>query len=36
MSRTLAIIPHLVRMHVRTRLEYRGDMMLGWLSQIAS
>jgi ABC-2 type transport system permease protein len=36
MSRTLAIIPHLVRMYVRTRLEYRGDMILGWLSQIAS
>jgi len=33
MLRDLAIIPHLVRMFVRTRMEYRGAMLLAWLSQ---
>jgi len=36
MQRALVVIPHLVRMYIRTRLEYRGAMILGWLSQIVS
>ena len=28
MSRSLAVVPHLVRMYVRTRMEYRGAMLL--------
>ena len=33
MLRTLAIIPHLVGIYVRTRMEYRGAMFLAWISQ---
>lgn len=33
LSRNLAVIPHLVNMHVRTRLEYRGALVLGWFAQ---
>ena len=36
MARTLTVIPHLVGMFVRTRLEYPGAMLLAWLSQAAS
>jgi ABC-2 type transport system permease protein len=31
--RSLALIPHLVGIYVRTRMEYRGAMLLAWLSQ---
>ncbi len=33
MIRNLALIPHLVGIYVRTRMEYRGAMFLAWLSQ---
>lgn len=33
MLHDLRLIPHLVQMYVRTRLEYRGAMLLAWLSQ---
>ena len=33
MFRSLALIPHLVGIYVRTRMEYRGAMLLAWLSQ---
>jgi ABC-2 type transport system permease protein len=36
MRRDLALIPHLVQMYVRTRMEYRGAMLLAWLSQMFS
>lgn len=36
MSRSLAVIPHLVRTYVRTRMEYRGAMMLAWFAQALS
>ncbi|WP_407931773.1 ABC transporter permease [Devosia sediminis] len=36
MQRPLVVIPHLVRMYVRTRFEYPGATMLGWLSQIVA
>lgn len=36
MARTLNLIPHLVRIYVRTRLEYPGAMVLGWISQAVS
>ena len=34
--RTLAVIPHLVRMFVRTKLEYPGALVLSWVSQAVS
>ena len=33
MLRSLGLIPHLVGIYVRTRMEYRGAMLLAWLSQ---
>lgn len=36
MTRTLRLIPHLVAMFVRTKLEYPGAMLLAWISQVAS
>jgi ABC-2 type transport system permease protein len=33
MLRSFALIPHLVGIYVRTRMEYRGAMLLAWLSQ---
>lgn len=36
MSRSLAVVPHLVRMYVRTRMEYRGAMLLAWFAQALS
>jgi len=36
MARELTIIPELVRMFVRTKAEYPGAMILGWVSQFAS
>lgn len=36
MARTLAVIPHLLHTFIRTRMEYRGAMMLAWLAQIIS
>ena len=33
MSRTLAVIPHLVRIYIRTRMEYRGAILLAWFAQ---
>ena len=36
MRNTLSVIPHLVRMFVRTRLEYPGAMLLAWISQATS
>lgn len=33
MLHNITLIPHLVRMYVRTRMEYRGAMFLAWLSQ---
>lgn len=33
LSRDLAVIPDLVRMYIRTRLEYRGALVLGWFAQ---
>lgn len=33
MSRSLAVVPHLVRIYVRTRMEYRGAMLLAWFAQ---
>ncbi|UYO01008.1 MAG: ABC-2 family transporter protein [Devosia sp.] len=36
MTRALVVIPHLVRMFVRTRMEYRGATILGWFSQIVA
>lgn len=33
MLHDITLIPHLVRMYVRTRMEYRGAMFLAWLSQ---
>lgn len=36
MIRTISIIPHLVGMFVRTRLEYPGAMVLAWIAQATS
>ena len=36
MLRTLSVIPHLVGMFVKTRLEYPGAMLLAWISQATS
>lgn len=36
MIRTINIIPHLVGMFVRTRLEYPGAMVLAWIAQATS
>lgn len=36
MPRSLAVVPHLVRMYVRTRMEYRGAMLLAWFAQALS
>lgn len=36
MLRQLALAPALVRMYVRTRLEYRGAMILAWIAQAMS
>lgn len=33
LSRNLTVIPELVSMYVRTRLEYRGALVLGWFAQ---
>lgn len=35
-ARTLAVIPHLVRMFVRTKFEYPGALVLSWVSQAVS
>lgn len=35
-ARTLAVIPHLVRMFVRTKFEYPGALVLSWISQAVS
>ncbi len=36
MNRSLALIPHLVRIYIRTRMEYRGAMLLAWFAQALS
>lgn len=36
MRGSLTVIPHLVRIYVRTRMEYRGAMMLAWFAQALS
>ena len=33
MFRALRILPHLVSIHVRTHLEYRGALVIGWIAQ---